>query len=174
MARSCWLHLCQGQPGLAVSVPTQKGHDLVWVFISAVRSILEYACVWPSTPASLGNSRKCLNPFKGQAMCTVAPDLSYRQTLANFGLPMWEDRRQGLARDFFIKIVRNPNHKLRHLLPHERTIKYGLRTAKPYQSLKFNTAKIRKNLIPYGTAHWIQTLTLQLFGCLIRCSHLNI
>ena len=48
-------------------------------------------------------------------MCTVAPDLSYRQALANFGLPALKERRERLARDFFIKIVKTPDHKLRHL-----------------------------------------------------------
>ena len=67
-----------------------------------------------------------------------------------------QERRERLARDFFIKIVRNPDHKLRHLLPHKRTIKYGLRTPKPYQIPKYNTATTKKTLIPYGIiAHWI-------------------
>ena len=89
-------------------------------------------------------------------MCIVAPDLSYRQALANFGLPTLKERRERLARDIFIKIVRNPDRKLRHLLPHERTIKYGLRTAKPYQNPTYNTARTKKTLIPYGIiAHWI-------------------
>ena len=89
-------------------------------------------------------------------MCIVAPDLSYRQALANFGLPTLKERRERLARDFFIKIVRNPDLKLRHLLPHEKTIKYGLLTAKPYQNPTNNTARTKKTLIPYGIiAHWI-------------------
>ena len=89
-------------------------------------------------------------------MNLVAPDLSYRQVLANFGLPTLKERRERLATDFFIKIVGNPHHKLCHLLPHERTIKYGLGTAKPYQNPKYNTARTKKTLIPYGIiAHWI-------------------
>ena len=86
-------------------------------------------------------------------MCIVAPDLSYRQALANFGLPTLKERRERLARDFFIKIVRNPDHKLRHLLPHERTIKYGLRTAKLYQNVNptYNIqAELRRPLFPMG------------------------
>ena len=105
------------------------------------------------TPASLGKSGKLESIYR-QAMCIVAPDLSYRQVLANFGLPTLKERRD-LTRDFYIKIVRNPDHKLCYLLPHERTIMYGLRTAKPYQNPKFNTARTRKTLIPYGIAHWI-------------------
>ena len=88
-------------------------------------------------------------------MCIVAPDLSYKQALAKFGLPTLKERRERLARDCFIKIVRNPDHKLRHVLPHERTMKYGLRTAKPYQNPKYNTARTKKTLIPCGIAYWI-------------------
>ena len=43
----------------------------------------------------------------GNVRAAVAPDLSYRQALANFGLPTLKERREGLARDFFIKLVRN-------------------------------------------------------------------
>ena len=56
-------------------------------------------------------------------MFIVAPDLSYRQALANLGLSTLKEGTERLAKDFFVKIVRNPDHKLRHLLPHERTIK---------------------------------------------------
>ena len=79
-------------------------------------------------------------------MRIAAPDLSYRQALANFGLPTLKERRETLARDFFIEIVRNPDHKLRHILPHERTIKYDLQTAKPYQNPKYKTARTKKTL----------------------------
>ena len=60
-----------------------------------------------------------------------------------------EEREAGL-RTFSIKVVRNPDHKLRHLLPHERTIKYGLQRAKRYQIPKFNTARTRRPLFPLG------------------------
>ena len=84
-------------------------------------------------------------------MCIVAPGLSYRQALASFDLNTLKERRERLARDFFINIVRNPDHKLRHLLPHERTIKYGLRTAKPDQNPTYNTQpELRRPLFPMG------------------------
>ena len=139
-------------------MPTQKGrvksHDIVRVFTSAVRSILEHArATWHT--CLTGQQLEKLESIERRAMCIVAPDLSYRQALANFGLPTLKERRERLARDFFIKIVRNSDHKLRHLLPHERTIKYGLRTAKPYQNPKYNTPELRRPLFPMGFAHWI-------------------
>ena len=131
-----------------------KSHDIVRVFTSAVRSILKHACATCRTCLTGEESEK-LESIQRRAMCIVAPDLSYRQALASFGLPTLKERRQRLARVFFIKIVRNPGHKLRHLRPHERTIKYGLRTAKFFQHPKYNTAKTKKTLIPYEIAHWI-------------------
>ena len=129
--------------------------SIVRVFTSAVRSTLEYACATWHTCLTGQQSEK-IESIQRRAMCIVAPDLSYRQALANFGLPTLKERRERLARDFFIKIVRNPDHKLRHLLPHERTIKYGLRTAKPDQNPTYNTAGTKRTLIPYGIiAHWI-------------------
>ena len=80
----------------------------------------------------------------------VAPDLSYRQALATFGLPTLKERKERLARDFFVKTVRNPEHKLRHLLPHERTIKYGLPTAKLYQNRITIQPELRRPLFPRG------------------------
>ena len=132
-----------------------KSHDIVRVFTCAVRSILEHSCATWHTCLTGQQSEK-IESIQWRAMCIVAPDLSYRQALANFGLPTRKERRERLARDFFIKIVRNPDHKLRHLLPHERTIKYSLRTARPYQNPKYNTARTKKTVIPYGIiAHWI-------------------
>ena len=132
-----------------------KSHDIVRVFTSAVRFILEHACATWHTCLSGEQSEK-LESIQRRAMCIVAPDLSYRQVLANFGLPTLKERRERLARDFFIKIVRSPDHKLRHLLPHKRTMQYGLRTAKLYHNPTYNTARTKKTLIPYGIiAHWI-------------------
>ena len=122
-----------------------KPHDIVRVFTSAGRSILEYACASWHTCLTGQQSEK-IESIQRRAMCIVAPDLSYRQALANFGLPTLKERRERLARDFFIKIVRNPDHKLRHLLPHEKTIKYGLRTAKPDQNPTYNTVRTKKTL----------------------------
>ena len=109
---------------------------------------------WPRRILLAARHRKqseSLSPFNG-GLCAliVAPDLSYRQVLANFGLPTLKERRERLARDFFIKIVRNPDHKLCHL-PHERTIKYGLQTAEPYQNPKYNIQpELRRPLFPMG------------------------
>ena len=124
-----------------------KSHNIVQVFTSAVRSILEHACATWHTCLTGEQSEK-LESIQWQATCIDASDLSYRQALANFGLPTLKERRERLARDFFIKIVRNPDHKLCHLLPYERTIKYGQLTAKPYQIPKYNTARTKKTLIP--------------------------
>jgi len=128
--------------------------DIVRVFTSTIRAILEYACAaWHTCLTSEQSER--LESIQRRAMSIVAPDMSYRQALSTFGLPTLKERREGLARDFFIKIIEKPDHKLHHLLPPERTVKYALRTAKPYHNSHFNTVRTRRTLIPYGIDHWM-------------------
>ena len=74
-----------------------KSHDIVRVFTSAVRSILEHACATWHTCLTGQQSEK-LESIQRRAMCFVAPDLSYRQAPATLACPRrWRGERGWLG-----------------------------------------------------------------------------
>ena len=63
-----------------------KSHGIVRVFTSAARPILEHECAAWHTCLTGEQSEK-LESIQRRATCIVAPNLSCRKALANFGLP---------------------------------------------------------------------------------------
>jgi len=125
--------------------------DIVRIYVSLVRSVLEYACqVWHTGLTAQQSDQ--LEALQRRALRIAYPENSYRESLLLTGLDTLHHRRTALARAFFGDILR-PSHKLHHLLPPQRAHGYSLRFPRLNDSIT-NTDRFRKSFIEYGLAHW--------------------
>ena len=93
-------------------VPTR---DILRIYLTMIRSVLEYACqVW-HTSLSGAHSDK-LESVQRRALHIVYPDLSYPKGLSQSGLSLLSNCREDLCRAFF-KDMLSPSHRIHHLLP---------------------------------------------------------
>ena len=102
--------------------------DLVRIYISVIRPVVEYAC-----PAWHTNLPKYLSDnielIQKRCMKTIFPGCSYDAILEMTNLPTLHDRRTTLCRAYFNKMNRS-NHTLNALLPGRRTVVYALRASR--------------------------------------------
>ena len=128
-------------------------HDILRIYTSMIRSVLEYAApVWHTSLSQEQSER--LESVQKRAFRIVYPDLSYRRALSLTGMQTLHQRREHIARGFFVQMLQ-PNHKLHHLLPEPRDIMYNLRTVPKYSRIG-KSKRFCSTLVPYGLAHWQQ------------------
>ena len=58
-----------------------------------------------------------------------------------------------IAQNFFNEIL-SPEHRLHHLLPEPRDVRYDLRAVRTYEPQRLRTWRAKNSLIHYGTIHW--------------------
>jgi hypothetical protein len=122
-------------------------NDIMNVYCSIVRSVLEYACeVWhPSITVQQTNQLELIQ----KRACRIAyPDLSYDDALLKCNLPTLQKRREERCIQFF-KEVCNENHKLHHLLPPKCNTR-SLRSNRQYNLPKVKTNRLKNSPIFYG------------------------
>ena len=126
-------------------------HDLVRVYVSVIRPVLEYACpVWHTGfPNYLTQSIAYEKWSKKRALQCVYPGQSYSAILVQTKFPTLHERRDELCRSYFTRMKRE-GHKLNHLLPAARDQQYSLRHDRPYPSIKTRTDRFHNALIPWG------------------------
>lgn len=125
-------------------VPLQ---DLVTIFTSTIRFILEYACeVWgPNLPAYLSD---CIEHIQFRALKILLPWLSYNQALLMSGLERLSVRRERLCQSFFLELCES-NHMLNYLLPinsNPRTLRKKFKYSLP----KVRTNRLKNSPVYYG------------------------
>ena len=109
------------------------------VYISLIRSVLEYCCaVWHhALPAYFSES---LERVQKRALRTIAPTLSYSEALSLFQLPRLDSRRSHLCEKILKKIFRG-GALLKHLPDKREDIhNYQIRSAKDYSRRDFAEA----------------------------------
>ena len=105
-------------------------HDILRIYTSMIRSVLEYAApVWHTSLSQEQSER--LESVQKRALRVVYPDLSYRRALSLTGMQTLHQRREDTAREFFVQLLQ-PGHKLHYLLPQPRDIGYNLRSLPKY------------------------------------------
>ena len=99
--------------------------DLVTVYISVVRPVLEYACpVWHTNlPKYISDS---IELIQNRALKSIFPGMSYNDILNDTGLRTLKERRNVLCMKYFAGILGSA-HKLNGLLPALRKVDYDLR-----------------------------------------------
>ena len=125
--------------------------DLVRIYISVIRPVVEYACpAWHThLPKYVSDN---IELIKKRCMKNIFPGCSYDAILEMTNLPTLRDRRTTLCRAYFNKMNRS-NHKLNALLPGRRTVPYALRASNglPVPSVKTN--RYKNSLIPWGLSN---------------------
>ena len=126
--------------------------DLVTLYISVVRAVLEYACpVWHTNlPKYLSDS---VDLIQTRALTSIFPDKSYNDILNDIGFRTLRERREVLCMKYFSEI-QGSAHKLNCLLPALRNIEYDLRPGcNRYPLTRYRTNRCGNSLIPLGLSH---------------------
>ena len=126
-------------------------NDIVRIYTSLVRSVLEYACqVWHTGLTSQQSDQ--LEAIQRRALRIIHPDKSYNEALGLTKLNTLQDRRTAQAKAFFTDMLR-PTHKLHYLIPLPREHGYNLRFSRLNDSI-VNTGRFRDSLIQHGLINW--------------------
>jgi len=122
--------------------------DIVGVYTSIVRSVLEYASeLWHT-----GLTRtQCdaLERVQRRVLRLVLPELSYMKALATTGLQTLQERRDAACRKLF-KEIQEIKHPLRHLLPPGGTTVRSLRSKRQFPLPKCKTNRLKNTFINYS------------------------
>ena len=121
--------------------------DIVKVYISLVRSVLEYACQLRHAGLT-DHQRDMLESIQQRALKIAFPSLDYEEALVSAKLQSLYQRRQELCRRLF-NSAQDPSHKLHPLLPHPRKITHNQRNPSKYPLPKCNTNRYKDSFIPY-------------------------
>ena len=122
---------------------TQK--DLVSVYVSVVRLVLEYACpVWHTNlPQYLSDNIEVIQ--KGALKC-IFPELGYAEILRRVNLDTLNVRRESICPKYFDKI-KVGTHRLNYLLPDQRHTEYNIRQENVYPLPVTRTNRFRNSFI---------------------------
>ena len=119
-----------------------KENDLVAVYCSLIRSILEYGSVaFAHLPNYLSNT---LEGIQKRALSIIYPDSSYDVALKRSNLTTLVSRRADACRRFIESI--QPNNPLYHIIKHNCAV----REDKPYNLRYKSEAKVPYNTFRFG------------------------
>ena len=126
--------------------------DLLRVYVSVIRPVLEYACpVWhTSLPIYVSDN---IETIQKRCLRTICPGHIYDEARSISNLPTLFERRTKLCQSYFRK-MHNADHQLNKLLPNQRNISYVLRTYNTLPVPLARTDRFRRSLIPWGLANW--------------------
>ena len=122
--------------------------DLVTVYLSVVRPVLEYACpVWHTNLQQYLSDN--IESIQKRALKCIFRGSSYNEILCNVGLQTLKDRRDCICKKYFNNMKAH-THKLHHLLPDERHVNYETRQSNLYPFPRTRTNIYRNSFIPWG------------------------
>jgi len=123
--------------------------DIVCVYTSIIRSVLEYACpVWhPGLTKKLSKVIECIQK---RFLKLLFPALSYTESYTKCGLERLDDRRDMITQSMF-RQIEEPKHALHYLLPpvkvsHSQMV---LRPTYPYQIPLAKASRRGRDFVPY-------------------------
>ena len=97
--------------------------DIIQVYCSLVRSVLEYAApVWAGLPSYLSD---LVESVQKEALRIIFPDLNYSQALVRAGLQTLSERRNQICVCFFQDLSVSPFSCLASLLPERTSVNHG-------------------------------------------------
>ena len=126
--------------------------DLLIIYTSIVRPVLEYACPLWSTglPTYLS---ELIENIQKRLLKIIYGEGEYKELLLRSKLNTLAKRRLKLNRDFFAK-VKKENCAIHHLLPPKRFHTHDLRQKHPYPIIEAKTNRFQNSFIPYSLIHY--------------------
>ena len=126
-------------------------HDLVTIYVSVIRPVIEYACpVWHTNLNK--HLTESIETVQKKALTCIYPGNEYADILCLTNLPCQKERRDSLCTKYFKKIM-EATHRLNYLLPCQRCNKYDVRRFNEYPLPEIRTNRYRNSLIPWGLYH---------------------
>ena len=120
--------------------------DIISVYCSLIRSVLEYACVVWHSGLTVGESTE-LERVQKRVLRILYPDRSYSEALALSGLERLDARRERMVREIFQEI-KNPGHILHDLLPLRPACR-PTRDDYEFEMPRCKTNRYSRSFIPY-------------------------
>jgi hypothetical protein len=122
-------------------------HDLLNIYLSVIRPMLEYACpVWHTClPQYLSDK---IEAIQKRALRLIYPGDSITTILAEKNIPTLHNRRTDICKDYFEK-MKDPKHKIHHLIPKSRNNPYSLRSQNKLPLPVCRTNRYKNSLIPW-------------------------
>ena len=120
--------------------------DLCLFYITCVRSVIDYAApvFHHALPAYLLQE---LERQQKRAMRIICPGIEYLQAFALMSLPTVADHHHNICKRTFERIMNDPNHKLRKLLPPLHSSKYDVRHARKFTLPRCKTNRFKNSFI---------------------------
>ena len=122
--------------------------DMLTIFQTYIRPILEYACaVWH--PALTKNQSYQIERIQKRTCKIILGNKyqDYESALRELNITSLVDRREELVLKFGQQVLNSERH--RHLLPEKRSINHNLRRSNIFPQPLCNTNKYQKSTIPY-------------------------
>ena len=120
--------------------------DILIVYCSVIRSILEYACpVW-HCGLTIEQSTD-IEKVQKRVLRIIFPDLHYKDALERAGLERLDTRRERITRETF-EAIKDPGHLLHQLLPKKDKTR-NTRDRYPFILQKHATIRYCKSFINY-------------------------
>ena len=118
--------------------------DIIVIYCSIVRSILEYCCeVWH--PGLSGQQSRDIERVQKRCLKIIYPLISYSEALSLCGLERLDDRRKRRVCDLF-STIKDPGHILHRLLTPRQHLPC-VRTASAFQLPKVKSSRARRDFI---------------------------
>ena len=125
--------------------------DIILIYVSLIRSILEYACAVWHTGLTKAQSDD-LERVQRRCLKIIYPDLTYRQALNLANIESLSERRHKIVRDMFGEI-KQPGHVLSHLLTPRASHGHDVRDPYPYVLPPAKTKRFTTSFVPYCIRH---------------------
>ena len=127
-------------------------NDLVKIYVSSIRPVLEYACpVWStSLPKYLSDA---IEMIQKRVLRSIHPGLHYDDILVLVGLQSLKMRRDNICKAYFNRLKCN-THRLNHLITERRDVHYSLRNANVYPIPVTRTDRYKNSIVPWGLCNW--------------------
>ena len=120
---------------------------LIDFYNACIRSVVEYACeiFHSNLPIYLSDDSERI---QRRAMRIIYPEMKYKEALEQGHLQSLYDRRENRSVRLFEQIEKDPNHKLKALLPNLNTCVNSLRTVRKYELPLTKTDRFKNSFIP--------------------------
>ncbi len=122
--------------------------ELLTVYLAIIRPTIEYACqVWH--PGLTQHQTDQLETVQRRVFRVVYPQKTYEEAISHSKIPFLRTRRIQLCKKLFQQMT-DPCHKIHHLLPPKRDIKYNMRNTRVYACQKIRTLRSSQTFVPWA------------------------